>query len=42
MERKDIDIKDMMPFEIHVQGYLVQSTEGINAAEELTNLMNAK
>ena len=39
---KDIDIKDMMPFEIHVQGYLVQSTEGINAAEELTNLMNAK
>ena len=30
---KDIDIKDMMPFEIHVQGYLVQSTEGINAAK---------
>lgn len=39
---KDIDIENMMPFEIRVQGYLVQTSDGINAAEELMSLMRAK
>ena len=39
---KDIDIENMMPFEIRVQGYLVQTSDGINAAEELMSLMKAK
>lgn len=40
--KKDIDIKDMMPFEIRVQGYLVQTSNGIDAVSELTSLMSAK
>lgn len=38
----DIDIENMMPFEIRVQGYLVQTSDGINAAEELMSLMRAR